>query len=219
LRDQHQQRPFSTDAAVTAYVEELTRRLARELDGALHAAYVIGSLALGDYVPGRSDIDILAVSTTAPSQARKQRMVDRLSHPTLRCPARGLELVLYERAAAAQLGVTPGFALNLNTGPRMRQHVSFEPSSEPAHWFILDIAIARARGLRLVGPPAGDVFAEIPDGRIRDALLESLDWHVDNETATHMSVLNACRSTASPNPREVRAFTRSVRARIAGLGG
>jgi hypothetical protein len=93
----------------------------------------------------------------------KQAIVRALSHPALPCPTRGLEFVLYERGRAAMIGQAPLFEINLNTGPRMQQRVSFDPSIEPPHWFILDVAIARQRAIPLVGPLAPEVFTPIPD--------------------------------------------------------
>jgi hypothetical protein len=76
----------------------------------------------------------------------------------------------------------------------MSNHLSFDPASEPSHWFVLDISIVREYGLQLIGPPAREVFAPIPRPWVLDALEESLGWHADHETLLHYSVLNACRS-------------------------
>jgi len=76
----------------------------------------------------------------------------------------------------------------------MPYHLSLDPASEPAHWFVLDVSIVREHGLRLAGPPAREVFAPIPRYWLLDALEDSLQWHADHESLTHYSVLNACRS-------------------------
>jgi hypothetical protein len=180
--------------SVATYVGEVVRRLHNTLDGQLHAAYVIGSLAGGNYVAGQSDIDMLAVSQTPLADKTKLRIISALSHPNLPCPARGLEFVLYGQAAAAVPNLSPHFEINLNTGPGMEHRFSFEPESEPSHWFVLDIAIARQRAIELVGPSVIKVFAPVSRGLILDSLLESLDWHAEHESLTHYSVLNACRS-------------------------
>lgn len=180
--------------SVATYVGEVVRRLHDTLDGQLHAAYVIGSLAGRDYVAGQSDIDMLVVSQTPLAEETKLSVVNALSHPNLPCPARGLEFVLYGRAAAAAPNQYPHFEINLNTGPGMEHRFSFDPESEPSHWFVLDIAIARQRAIELVGPPVTNVFAPVSRGLILDSLLESLDWHAEHESLTHYTVLNACRS-------------------------
>ena len=43
------------------YLQQLHERLRRILTSKLHAIYVSGSLALADYRPGTSDLDVLAV--------------------------------------------------------------------------------------------------------------------------------------------------------------
>jgi hypothetical protein len=182
------------DRRAGAYARAVAEKLRGVLADDLAAVYLIGSLVLGDYVPGRSDIDILAVSADGSLQHSKEVIVEELSHPRLACPARGLEFVMYTKTSAATVTRIPRFALNLNTGPGMDEHVSFDPASEPAHWFILDIALARKKAIALVGPPAADLFGPVPEDWMLHALIESLEWHARHETLAHYSVLNACRS-------------------------
>ena len=80
---------------LTAYLDLLTARLRAELGDALVAAWVIGSGALGDFDPLRSDIDVQAVSTSRLDRPALERLAATLSHDALPCPVRGLEFVLY----------------------------------------------------------------------------------------------------------------------------
>jgi len=176
------------------YAAAVVGRLQEVLGGDLHAAYLIGSLALGDYSASSSDIDIAAVSSRPLSRAEKEAIVARVSQSALACPARGLELVVYTRAALATPTRNPRFELSLNTGERMEQHVSFDESSEPRHWFVLDLAIAAARARPLLGPPARETFAPIPREWILEALAESLRWHQTNDALGYQTVLNGARS-------------------------
>ena len=146
------------------------------------------------YVPGQSDIDIMAICRHPLPDERKRELADAISRVAATCPTRGLEFVLYSRDAVAAPSRTPRFEVNLNAGPEMPYHLSLDPASEPAHWFVLDVSIAREHGLRLAGPPAGEVFARIPRPWLLDALEDSLEWHAEHETLTHFSVLNACRA-------------------------
>jgi hypothetical protein len=84
--------------------------------------------------------------------------------------------------------------LNLNVGPRMPLHLSTDPAAEPAHWFVLDLAILREHGLALVGPPAAEVVAPIPRPWLLAALTDALTWHTTNEPVLHQTVLNATRA-------------------------
>ena len=54
--------------------------------------YTTGSLALGGYRPGRSDIDLVAVVAGSQDLDRRRQLVSQLDHQVLACPAAGLEL-------------------------------------------------------------------------------------------------------------------------------
>jgi hypothetical protein len=44
----------------------------------------------------------------------------------------------------------------------MPLHVSLDPALEPAHWFVVDLAILREHGVALAGPSARALVAPIP---------------------------------------------------------
>jgi hypothetical protein len=136
----------------------------------------------------------VAVAATPPAAVEKANIVAVLSHPTLRCPTRGLEFVLFERSRVEEPTREAGFEINLNTGPRMATHVGFDASREPRFWFVIDRAIAHLHGLTIDGPSAADLFAPIPRASLLEALVESTAWHRDHETLSSYSVLNGCRA-------------------------
>lgn len=181
---------------VEAYDRELVARVERVLGDALVAVYATGSWALGDYVQGASDLDRLVVSDAPLADGKADGLVAALRHESLPVPARKLELVVYAREALER--PTPGaaFELNLNTGESVEDHAVTDPAAEPAHWFVLDRAIARERGIALVGPPALTLFAPLPRPWLREALHASLAWHAANpdEAEPENTVLNACRA-------------------------
>ena len=169
-------------------------RLQRLLGEELLGAYLIGSGALGGAVAEQSDLDLVAVCAHTPSPADIQQLVAALTEEAMTWPVRGLEFVLYPHATVATPSPTPQFAINLNVGPRMPPHLSLDPASEPAHWFVVDLAILREHGVALVGPPAHQLVAPIPRKWLLDALVDSLAWHAANESSLHQSVLNAGRA-------------------------
>jgi Domain of unknown function (DUF4111) len=179
---------------VRAYVLHLVERLQAHLGADLLGAYLVGSAALGGFVPGRSDIDAQAVCAEPLTRARKERLVGALAHPTLACPTRGCEFVLYSRAAVADPASGGAYEINLNSGPRMAFHVSYEPAADPAFWFVLDRAILREHGLRLVGPEPRELVAPMPRPRLCQALLAALRWHAEHDRPGADSILNACRA-------------------------
>jgi hypothetical protein len=154
---------------------------------------MVGSGALGDFDPLRSDIDVQAVSTGRLGRPELEQLAAALSHPALPCPVRGLEFVLYAREDLADpLG--PAFQLNLNTGPRMQQHTGYEPGAEPRFWFILDVAIARELARPLAGRAPGELLPELPGPLVLSALRDSLAWWREHDAAG--AILAACRAWA-----------------------
>jgi Domain of unknown function (DUF4111) len=178
------------DGCARTAVGGLRRLLGDDLVG----AWLIGSGALGGAVAESSDLDLVAVCAHAPSVDLIQQLVAELTEEAMTWPVRGLEFVLYPRAAVASASRSPQFALNLNVGPRMPLHMSTDAAAEPAHWFVIDLAILREHGLALHGPPAHELVAPIPRRWLLDALGDGLAWHAANEPALHQSVLNAGRA-------------------------
>jgi hypothetical protein len=194
LQDRNQtRRAFPTE--LSGFGESVVERLRDLLQDHLVGNYLVGSAALGGYVHGHSDIDVVAVASTALTTREKEAIVEALSHPRLECPTRGLEFVLYEVASVVTPRSDAAFEINLNTGPRMELHVSFDPATDPRHWFVIDRAIARAHGVRLCGPQPERLFSPLPRPWILQALSESLVWYRTHDLVGHHSVLNACRAS------------------------
>jgi len=164
------------------------------LGTALAGVYFVGSIALDDFEPGRSDIDIAAVSARALAGAEKSEVVGALSHPYLLCPARGLEFVLYHRSRVEVASRGGAFEINLDTGPGIRNHLGFDPDEELGFCFVIDRAIAHERGVRITGPPSSELFAPMPRAWLLEALGESIAWHRAHRRLEPNSTLNACRA-------------------------
>ncbi|TLS38039.1 nucleotidyltransferase domain-containing protein [Pseudalkalibacillus caeni] len=70
----HQEFPYS----VQQQLNELNKRLIDILGNDLTGIYLHGSLAMGCFNPARSDIDILAVSSSSLSFKQKETLLDYL---------------------------------------------------------------------------------------------------------------------------------------------
>jgi Domain of unknown function (DUF4111) len=167
--------------------------LGRLLGGELLAAWLVGSGALGGVAPGRSDVDVIAVCATDPPEARRRAVAAALDEVAMTWPLRGLEFVLYARAAVAVPERRPRFAVNLNVGPRMPYRLSLDRSQEPAHWFLLDLGVLRGHGRVLAGPPPRELVGPIPRRWLLEAVRDSIVWHQANEPALEQTVRNASR--------------------------
>jgi hypothetical protein len=143
-----------------SYLEELTEALTSRAE--LDALYVLGSAALGGYEHGRSDVDVVAVTSRPLSLDERRALADAAE--AVPCPARKLELVVYPRGSDA-------WEINLNTG----EHVSYDPADEPPFWFVIDRAIAEQSAVALVGPPWHETFPPVSPEDLLDALEQSLE--------------------------------------------
>ena len=183
-------------------VEDDVARFGRGVAASLRAllgtdlvgAWFVGSIALGGYVPGESDIDVVAVSPEHVAEEMKAAIARDLLELAARCPARGLELTLYRREVAASPPRDADFEVNVNGGPRMATSVHLDARAEPGFWYVLDRAIAHRCGVAISGAPAREVFADASRQALLDAMVESMRWHRQHERATLYSVLNASRA-------------------------
>src|SRR3954447_4188449 len=169
---------------IREYLDELTRRLQAQLGDRLVAAWQVGSGALGDFDPLRSDIAVQALTAAPVGRGELQTLAAALTE--VPCPVRGLEFVLYSEPSR--------FQLNLNTGPGMTHHEGYDPDAEERFWFVLDLAIARANAVPLAGPHPGEVVPELGHALLLTAHRESLAWWREHDAA--QAVLAACRAWA-----------------------
>jgi len=179
---------------VAAFGEHLGNTVATTLGADLLGVYFVGSVALGGYVPGESDIDIAAVTTSALTNAQKRTVASAVIDASAACPARGVEFTLYRRDVVRSATAGADFEVNANGGPRMATAVHLDPTDESGFWYVLDRAIAHRSGLVIAGPSARALFTDVPRGTLLNAMEESMAWHRAHEKATLYSVLNACRA-------------------------
>ncbi len=178
----------------SSFGHEIAAILASALRDELVGAYFVGSIALGGYVRGESDIDIVALCRDELGDERKKALATRLLEATINCPARGLEFTLYRAEVASCPPKDADFELNVNGGPRMRRHARLSSQGEPRFWYVLDRALAHNQGIAICGPPSREVFSRVPRQLLLEVLGESMRWHREHEKAMFYSVLNASRA-------------------------
>jgi hypothetical protein len=179
--------------AEQSYLCCLLDRLRSILDDRLTAVYALGGLAFDDYQPGRSDLDIYVIISGPLDEDERHAITDRCSHRALPCPAPRLELVVMSARAAQHPGASPQWALNFNTGHALSDHVGLDPAAEPAHWFVLDLAIARERGIALLGPPPSELIGELRLADVRSAQSQAVAWYAANDMPVE-AIASACRA-------------------------
>jgi hypothetical protein len=179
---------------IAVFGDQVASVLARILGDDLVGVYFVGSVALGGYVPGESDVDIAGVSVSALSAGQKGSAASAIVEVSEVCPARGVEFTLYRREVVGSLPGGTDFEVNANAGPRMPTAVHLDATAEQGFWYALDRAIAHRSGLVISGPPPRTVFVDVPRRTLLAAMSESMAWHRVHEKATLYSVLNACRA-------------------------
>ena len=183
------------DRSLSRYLTELAARVHDALGDRLVGVWLLGSAALEDYDPRRSDVDVQAVVTERILLSGRRELAGRLEHEVLPNPSRGLEFVLYAREDLWSAS-GPRFQLNLNTGPRMDHHVAYEADEDPGFWFVIDTSIARQHAVALLGPHASEVFPEPPRGLVATSALEALDFFTAAAGVPDQTLLSACRAWA-----------------------
>ncbi len=180
-------------AAPAAYLQELLSRVQAVAGERLLGVWLMGSAALDDFDPARSDLDVQAVSTAPLTLAERGSLAAALEHEALPCPARGLEFVLYARDDLTAAD-GPAYGLNLNTGERMDHELSFDPAADPRFWFVIDLSIGRQHALTLAGPSPADAFPPLPDALVRSALRDAMEWFASEGGSLGQTVLSATRT-------------------------
>jgi hypothetical protein len=188
---------------VTRYLDVVTARVRDVFGDGLVGVYTTGSLALGDYRPGRSDIDLMAVVARSENVDLRRQLARRLDHRVLPCPAAGLEFVLYPLTTVTRPTLDAGYLLNFNTGRALPPVTSFDPGNGPGFWYAIDRAITRQSGAALDGPPAQRLFAALPFQDLLRVVIASVEGH-SNPHEGHLldnAVLNGCRALSFARDR------------------
>jgi hypothetical protein len=191
-----------TDPAAPAASVEAAARFAQALAGACAAvlgeavAGVIlhGSLALGDYVPGRSDVDLLVVVDDPLGDARFDALTQAMASRRPEAPG-PVDLRLVTRQVAASPTPAPPMDAYLRLTPTCGVRV--EERRHPAERDLaVELSVCRAHGRSLLGAAPAELIGEVPDRWVvaaGDAQLA--DWQAigDDPPYAELTVLTACR--------------------------
>ena len=178
------------DDRIATYLEQLAGHLADSLGERLLCVAAIGSYAFGAFDPKTSDVDVIVVVDRPLTVSDWDAVVDTCSHEALPVPARKLELVAYTRPQVAAPRRSQGWELNFHTGPGVR-HAGHDPMAESWHWFVLDLAQARAHAVTVYGEPAHEVIGEVSDDLLKDAHAAALAWYAIHEPGPQLLLASA----------------------------
>lgn len=156
--------------AVGELLDELRLRLLGELGENLVGLYLYGSLALGDFDPERSDLDLLAALT---------REVGEQELPALR--ALHAEFVRKHPDWDDRVEVAYVSTSGLRTFKSQASAVAIVSPGEPLHLkevgreWLIDYHVVREHGMTLLGPPPHTLIDDISRDEFTTAVREHLE--------------------------------------------
>jgi hypothetical protein len=132
------------------------------LGDALAAVVLHGSLALGGYVPGRSDIDLLVLVDEPLADAQLAALAGAARTEPPKAPARVDLRVVTRRVAAVRMPAAPMDAFIDLAGFRD---------------LVVELSLCRTHGRSLRGPAPPELIGEVPDEWV-DAVADAqlADW-------------------------------------------
>ena len=179
------------EAAELEFLERLDRVVRATLGSSHVGTYVHGSVALGGFVPKRSDVDVLFVvdGIDAVDATRLGAALVATSWP---CPGRGLEASVVSSAAAAAPTARWPFVLHVNT-EASHEVVVVGADSDGDSDLLMHYVVARVAAIALNGPPAATVFGDVPRSIVLGYLVEELNEALLAGSRAY-ALLNACRA-------------------------
>jgi len=182
-------------AEALQFAEDLANACFGVLGTAVAGAILHGSLVLGGYVPGRSDVDLLVVIDDGLGDEQVEAIEAVVADCVPNAPGR-VDLRFVSRAEAAAPSEMPlldlGVELSaeLEGGYRLDRHV-------PERDLVVEFSMARADGHNIIGPPPDRLIGAVPDEwvlKVADAQLS--DWQRIGDDPAHaeLTVLTACRT-------------------------
>ena len=181
---------------------EVARRLADDLadvaGAELVAVYLHGSAALGGWVPGRSDIDMLIVAADDIGEPTLDSMVDAIvslqrRRPPDQWPALALEISIVAASAARDPGPPCPFLRHVVTDPGGQARIVKPDQERDDRDLLMHYVACRTAGYPAYGPPPGDLIGPIARADILCYLADELRWSIANAPERY-GVLNACRA-------------------------
>ena len=188
--------PYSgVNAALQAVLTGAQAVLGEQFSGMI----LHGSLANGDFEPGRSDIDFLVVTASElPAE-----LLPALAAMHACITASGLEWAAHLEGSYIPRDALRRYDPAHNQHPALRVDGSFAVDGHGSDW-VIQRAIIREKGIALAGPAAHSLIDPVPPGELRQAALGILrEWwapklvdtsSLDSDEYQAYAVLTMCRS-------------------------
>lgn len=183
------------DKEIERYLSDVHYVLHKMLRDNLVGLYLHGSLAMGAFLPTKSDIDIIATLNRPLSDVQREELRHVSSEVLLPSAASGLDLTLLTTEAARHPTEDSSWEAAIQV--RRSHHSQQAQMRERADPFLfIDVAVVRKHGVTIAGPSADDSLGPVATRLIGDACAENCRvWasrDVFHDPAS--GVLNVCRA-------------------------
>src|SRR5689334_22442863 len=186
---------------IQSEVNTLRTELQRLLGQNLLGIYLHGSLALGGFQPGRSDIDVIVVTAQRIDLETKRRSIELLLRISkMPCPLdiRFLveqDLFPFQQPLPCDLHYCETcrecYQQELRTGTWKHWNDSAQRDPDLA----VHLTVLHRYGICLYGKPIADALPQVPEQDFRDAIIKDVQLAQDQPLYDPISfVLNACRA-------------------------
>ena len=183
------------DLELERYLGEVSSGLQAALSRRLLGFYVFGSTVTGSFVPGKSDMDALALVAGSLGNEEIERIRGEVAGISLPSVIRGLDLSIASDRTVAHLTESACWEMMLQvSAAETGQHVVERERCDPR--LPLDLALARQEGIPIVGPPVREVVARVPRKLVLRACTENVRVWAGRDAFRDPAsgVLNACRA-------------------------
>jgi streptomycin 3"-adenylyltransferase len=178
------------------YAQRLAYKLAEDCRGRLRAAILHGSTALGGWMPGRSDVDVLFIVADGVTEVDLRRMTTSLVTLADDCPGCGIETSIVSEAQARDPKSPWPYLRHVVAGGATEPRIGPQPGADASDPdLVMYYAVCRAKGVSVHGAAAASLIGEVPRRLILAYLAGDLNWGLENASEAY-AVLNACRAEA-----------------------
>lgn len=187
--------PAASAEEALRFAEALARSCAAALGETVAGVILHGSLALGDYLPGRSDVDLLVVVDDPLTDAQLDALIEVAAAHRVQAPGR-VDLRVVTRQLAGAPSLAPPMEAYIEITPAAGSELYVERRHPGERDLVVEFSMCRAHGRSLVGAPPAELIAEVPADwvlAVDDAQLA--DWQAIGDDPKHaeLTVLTTCR--------------------------
>jgi hypothetical protein len=207
--------------AAVGFAEALGRACADALGETVAGVILHGSLTLDDYVPGRSDVDLLVVGDDPPDEASFAALAEAVAGHRRWAPGR-VDLRVVTRPVAASPAPAPPLEayLELTPGPQPGPGLQVERHHPGERDLVVELSMCRAHGRSLLGAAPAELIGQVPDEwMVAAGDTQLTDWQAVGDDPTHagLTVLTACRAWRLPRRAATAPRPRPVNGRSGGI--